>query len=166
MVEDADEKKLVVVAPPLKVAAPAAVSVPVKLAEEEIVCPLMRPVTVSVPLCVALPEVRVPNEAAVANRLVDDAVVAKRLVEVACDVVALRAVKLPSVDDAVASILSALRVPVAVMLVAVRLPPKKPEPLTESVVNGEVVPRPKLPAEVKTEVRRPEGLYMSIILAV
>ena len=37
MVEDAEEKKLVLVAPPLKVAAPAVVSVPVKLAAAEIV---------------------------------------------------------------------------------------------------------------------------------
>jgi hypothetical protein len=50
MVEDAEEKKLVVVAPPLKVAAPATVRVPVKLEAAEIVCPLMAPVTVSVPL--------------------------------------------------------------------------------------------------------------------
>ena len=37
IVEEAEEKKLVVVAPPLKVAAPAVVRVPVKLADDEIV---------------------------------------------------------------------------------------------------------------------------------
>ena len=40
------------------------------------------PVTVSVPLCVALPLVSVPKDAAVAKRLVELAVVAKELVEV------------------------------------------------------------------------------------
>ena len=102
MVEDAEEKKLVVVAPPLKVAAPAVVSVPVKLAEDDMVCPLIRPVTVSVPLCVVLPEVRVPKDAPVAKRLVDEAVVAKVLVLVACDDVELVAVKAPNVAPLVA----------------------------------------------------------------
>jgi len=48
----------------------------------------MAPVTVSVPLCVALPVVKVPKEAAVAKRFVDDATEEKRLVEVAWVVVA------------------------------------------------------------------------------
>src|SRR5665213_3526797 len=37
------------------------------------------------------------------------------------------------------------RVPVAVMLVAVRFPEKYPVPATERVVKGEVVPIPTLP---------------------
>ena len=43
------------------------------------------PLTVKVPLCVALPEVRVPKLAVCAKRFVDDAVVEKRLVVVAKD---------------------------------------------------------------------------------
>ena len=82
----------------------------------------MAPVTVSVPLCVALPVVKVPKEAAVAKRFVDDATEEKRLVEVAWVVVAFTPVKFWSVEEAVARRLSACRVPVAVMLVAVRLP--------------------------------------------
>ena len=50
---------------------------------------MIRPETVSVPLCVALPLVSVPKEAACAKRLVLEEMVAKELVEVAWVVVAL-----------------------------------------------------------------------------
>ncbi len=68
-----------------------------------------------------------------------------KLVVVALEVVALRAVKFWSVVEPVANMLSAVSVPVAVMLVAVKLPAKNPLPTTESAANGLVVPMPTLP---------------------
>ena len=65
------------------VESPATSNVPVKLAEEEMVCPLMSPV------------VRV-----VENKLVEEAVVAKLVVEVALVVVLLSPVKLARVEEA------------------------------------------------------------------
>ena len=51
-----------------------------------------------------------------------------------------------------------LAVPVAVKLATERLPEKSPFPCTDSVCEGEVVPRPKRPAEVNTEERVPDVL--------
>ena len=65
----------VVVAPPLMVRPPACAPLPMVLdAEETKPAKVESPVTVSVPLCVALPETSVPKDAAVAKRLVDEAV--------------------------------------------------------------------------------------------
>ncbi len=65
-------------------------------------------------------------------RSVETTPVKARLVEVA-----FASVVLPVTDS----------VPVAVMLLAVRLPLKNPLPATESVAKGEVVPMPTLPPE-------------------
>ena len=61
------------------------------------------------------------------KRLVDEAVVAKKLVVVACEVVALRAVKLPKVEEAL-----------------VRMPPES----VESPVTPRVEERVAAPAEL------------------
>ena len=108
------EKKLVVVAAvpvaevkvrPWRVETPATARVPVKLAAEEMVCPLMSPVvkaakveapaTFKVPPIEVLPVVRV-----VEKRLVELAVPAKLVVEVALVVVLLSPVKLARVEEA------------------------------------------------------------------
>jgi len=74
---------------------PVTLSVPVKLAEEEIVWSLIRPEVIG-------PAVRVPMLPEVEKRLVDEAVVEKRLVVVALVVVDLSAIKPPvKVEDAV-----------------------------------------------------------------
>ena len=51
-----------------------------------------------------------------------------------------------------------IAVPVAVRLAAERLPEKSPLPLTERICDGEVVPIPKRPAELITDVRTLEVL--------
>jgi hypothetical protein len=71
---------------------PVAVTVPVKLAAEEIVWPLMVPE-------VTLAKVALPTLRAVAKRLVEEATEAKKLVVVALVEVELRAVKLRSVVE-------------------------------------------------------------------
>src|ERR1700693_3058367 len=75
-------------------------------------------------------------------------VMAKDVV-VAWLVVALSAVKLPSVEDALVrsppvrvARLVTERVPVAVMFAAVRLPEKSALPTTDNSANGDVVPMP------------------------
>ena len=74
---------------------PVTLSVPVKLAEEEIVWSLIRPEVIG-------PAVRVPMLPEVEKRLVDEAVVEKRLVVVAEVVVELSAMKPPvKVEEAV-----------------------------------------------------------------
>ena len=66
----------------------------------EVACwSVVLPVTVRVPLCVALPLVRVPKKAAVAKRLVEEATDAKSDVVVALVVVALRAVTFCSEEE-------------------------------------------------------------------
>jgi hypothetical protein len=87
------------------------------------------PVTVSVPLWVALPEVKVPKDAVVAKRLVEEAVVAKELVVVACVPVALTKVKFWSVEEPVARMFANVASPFPVMVwnvapwVALNCPP-------------------------------------------
>ena len=78
--------------PVVNVESPAVERVPVKLAVEDIVCPLIVPV-VSAPNVEAPATDRPPNEAVCANRFVDEAVVAKKLVEVALVDVDCSAVK-------------------------------------------------------------------------
>src|SRR3990167_11534689 len=116
LVPMSEEKKLVVVAAvpvaevkvrPWRVETPATARVPVKLAAEEMVCPLMSPVvkaakveapaTFKVPPIEVLPVVRV-----VEKRLVELAVPAKLVVEVALVVVLLSPVKFWRVVEALA----------------------------------------------------------------
>ena len=80
------------------------------------------------PVRFEVPEVvNVPMFADCAKRLVEEAMVEKKLVEVA-----FARVVLPATE----------RVPVAVRFAEVRLPLKKPLPATESIAKGEVVPIP------------------------
>jgi len=92
------------------------------------------------PVARIVPAVSVPIEPRVEKKLVDDATEAKKVVEVAFEVVAFCAVKFWRVVE-----LRAIRVPVAVIFAAVRFEEKKPVPTTEKVVNGVVVPIPILP---------------------
>lgn len=84
-------------------------SVPVKEAEEEIVWLFTKPEVMA-------PKVTLPALIAVAKRLVDDAVVAKKLVVVAEVPVAFTKVKFWRVDEALARRLVKLPRPVAVIL--------------------------------------------------
>ena len=95
------------------------------------VASVVLPVTLRVPWCVVLPEVRVPNDAAVEKRLVLDAVVAKDDVEVAAwrlvlpktvsEPLALRAPPTERSDESVVEPVTA-RVPVEVAPVVVKPP--------------------------------------------
>jgi hypothetical protein len=81
--------------PPVAVKVVPTASEPVKLAVEEMVCPLMRP-------DVMRPRVELPAFRVVAKRLVEDAVVEKRLVVVAFVVVEFPLmVRFPTVEEAV-----------------------------------------------------------------
>jgi len=86
-VEDPESKRFERVVRP-----PVAVTVPVKLAADEIVWPLIKPEVIA-------PSVEFPAVRAVAKRLVEEAVVAKKLVVVAFEEVELSAVKLRSVEE-------------------------------------------------------------------
>ena len=77
-VEEARERK-----PPVSVVRPETATVPVKLAAEEIFCPLIR-----------------PDVIVVAKRLVEEATVAKNVVEVELVVVLLTPVKFCNVEEA------------------------------------------------------------------
>ena len=103
------------------------------------------PVTESVPLCVVLPEVSVPKDAAVEKRLVDEATDEKNVVEVACwsDVLP-RTVSVPLAlsapptlrsDDTVVEPVTA-RVPVVVAPVVVRPPLKATSEDVAPLGNG------------------------------
>ena len=88
---------------------------------------LLLPVTVRVPLWVALPEVKVPKLAVCAKRFVDDAVVEKRLVEVAAvsKVLANRVV-----DKSCAPLVALKKPPIVVEAVTA----SEPEVVAEPVV--------------------------------
>ena len=118
------------------------------------------------PLVALSKPVRAAIEKFEVKRLVDDAVVAKSAVVVAWLVVALSPVKFCKVVEPVARMLSACKVPVAVRLLPVMFPFAKISPATESFANGDVVPMPRLPAEVNTELNVPAVLYISKIFAV
>ena len=73
---------------------------------------------------VSVPIVALARLASELKRLVEDAVVEKKLVLVACEVVALLLVKFWKVEEAVARMFTICKVPVAVRLAAVKLPEK------------------------------------------
>ena len=123
-----------------------------------------QPLTVRPPICVPLPMVEeakavrpplrfarpltpsVPKLAAVAKRLVDEATVEKRAVEVAL----VRSVLPLSVVEASETLVKTVRVPVALILAPEMSPEKKPLPCTERTCDGELVPIPTLPVLVTT----------------
>ncbi len=68
--------------------------------------------------------------------------------------------------EALARMFAMLKVPVAVMFAALTFPENKPLPCTESACDGDVVPRPRLPAALKMFTKAPDALYISRIFAV